>query len=210
MIIHPITRYFRHKRGKVILKYFPDIASLRICDLGGSQHFWEKLDIEGISFSNITIYNISSNEAGSCIDSSKQQIKTVIYDGCKIPASDVYFDLLVCNSVLEHVPPDKRQSLVKEMMRVAKHLFIQTPAYLFPIEPHFIMPFIHWLPRKIGYIFAHISLWRILSHPTQKEIDEYWWGTHLLTREELVNLFLQAIIQDEKFIGLTKSYYVVK
>ena len=38
-IIHPITQHFRRRRGKLLIDLFPNVASLRICDLGGSQHF---------------------------------------------------------------------------------------------------------------------------------------------------------------------------
>ena len=44
---------------------------------------------------------------------------------------------------MEHVPPAERKALGKEMARVAKEVFCQTPARTFPLEPHFIMPFVH-------------------------------------------------------------------
>jgi hypothetical protein len=98
-------------------------------------------------------------------------IPIVIYDGRHIPVPDKHFDLLVCNSVLEHVPPDQRAALAREMRRVAKAVFCQTPAYSFPLEPHFIMPFVHWLPRQLGYQLIKLSPWRILSRPSAATIS---------------------------------------
>ena len=208
--IHPVTSHFRQKRGKYLQSKFPDMAMWRICDLGGSRHFWEKLAIENLSTSKIIIYNISDGDTQSIqpVYGNLDEIKVVIYDGKSIPACDAEFDLLVCNSVLEHVPPDQRTKLVAEMKRVAKHIFIQTPAYLFPVEPHFIMPFVHWLPRNIGYWFIHVSPWRLLSRPAPETIASYWWNTRLLSFGEIESLFPAETIYCEKVFGITKSYYV--
>jgi len=177
--------------------------------LGGSRHFWEKLEISDLSFSNILIYNISHGETDGYLSDISNKIQIHIYDGHTIPAKDGEFDLIVCNSVLEHVHPHERRNLVNEMMRVADHVFIQTPAQSFPVEPHFIMPFIHWFPRTLGFGLVHLSPWRLLSGPTQKNISDYWWGTQLLTMREMQSLFPTSTIRFEKFLGITKSYYVI-
>lgn len=207
-IIHPITQYFRRRRGNFILQQFPDIQRLRICDLGGSQHFWDKLGID-VPDDRITIYNISDVETQGVTAASPQRIRVLIYDGEHIPERDGAFDLLVCNSVLEHVPPAQRASLAAEMRRVAKAVFCQTPARSFPVEPHFLMPFVHWLPRRLGFQLIKFSPWRLLSRPNQATMNEYWWGTRLLGREELQALFPEARIVAERVLGLTKSYYVI-
>lgn len=205
-VIHPITGHFRGRRGQFLRDNFPNIQSAKICDLGGSRHFWEKLGIEVPPY-NITIYNVSESETSAFTDA--YDIKVVIYDGKRIPVPDNAFDLLMCNSVIEHVPPDLRLGLAKEMRRVARQLFLQTPARSFVIEPHFIMPFVHWLPRSLGYQLIKISPWRLLARPSAAEIHDYWWGTKLLNRRELEQLFPEANITSEGVLGLTKSYYVV-
>ena len=206
--IHPVTKHFRQKRGKFLKSTFPDITAWRICDLGGSRHFWEKIAIDGLPRKNITIYNISADETQGRVTASSNEIKIILYDGKKIPATDGEFDLLVCNSVFEHVLPEDRALLALEMKRVARYIFVQTPAYSFPIEPHFIMPFVHWLPRKLGFWLVHFSPWRLLSRPTPETISSYWWGTKLLTKREMQSLFPTESIQYEKFFGVTKSYYI--
>ncbi len=206
-VINPITRHFRQRRGRIILETFPDIAKLRICDLGGSRHFWDKIDLP-IPRNQITIFNIGEREVQDGANQNAEDIKTVIYDGVRIPVADQDFDLLVCNSVIEHVPPAQRADLVREMHRVAKMIFCQTPAWSFPLEPHFLMPFVHWLPRKLGFALIHISPWRLLSRPTPQTIDEYFWGTKLLRRAEVDALFPFAKIAPERALGLTKSYYI--
>ena len=209
-IIHPITQHFRQRRGRFILEQFPDIARLKICDLGGSQHFWDKLGLD-VPRAHITIYNISHSETQGVNDEAGndlQRIRVLIYDGRTIPQPDGTYDLLVCNSVLEHVPPTQRAALAAEMRRVAKAVFCQTPALSFPIEPHFLMPFVHWLPRSLGFQLIKFSPWRLLSRPDDATIREYWWGTRLLDGKELQALFPGTRIVGERVLGLTKSYYV--
>ena len=206
-VIHPITRHFRRQRGRFMIARCPDLCRMRICDLGGSRHFWDKLGLD-IPRQNITIYNISSDETQGVKTAEAGDIKVVLYDGKRLPVEDGSFDLLVCNSVLEHVSPLQRQALVAEMHRVARHVFCQTPARSFPLEPHFLMPFVHWLPRRVGFGLVHVSPWRLLSRPSAATIHEYWWGTQLLGRKEVERLFPQACIESERLMGLVKSYYV--
>lgn len=211
-IIHPITQHFRRQRGRFMLQQFPDIARLRICDLGGSQHFWDKLGLP-VARDQITIYNISHSETqgvdSASGDGTSRPIRVLIYDGHRIPEPDGSYDLLVCNSVLEHVPPAQRAALAAEMRRVAKAVFCQTPAQSFPLEPHFLMPFVHWLPRSLGFQLIKLSPWRLLSRPDTATIREYWWGTRLLGRKELQALFPDTRIVAERVLGLSKSYYVI-
>lgn len=207
-IIHPLTQHFRRRRGRFILAQFPDIQRLKICDLGGSQHFWDKLGI-AVPHDQITIYNISLAETQGVDPEDPRRIRVLIYDGRHIPESDDSYDLLICNSVLEHVPPAQRAALASEMRRVARAVFCQTPARSFPVEPHFLMPMVHWLPRQLGFQLIKFSPWRLLSRPDEATLRAYWWGTRLLGRKELQALFPGARIVDERAFGLTKSYYVI-
>jgi hypothetical protein len=62
--IHSITSHFRRKRGRFLLGRFPNIHDYRICALGGSRHFWEKIGLN-IPLDQITMYNVSYVETGS-------------------------------------------------------------------------------------------------------------------------------------------------
>jgi hypothetical protein len=191
------------------MRHFPNIRTARICDLGGSLHFWEKLGLD-VPLENITIYNISTHETQGTCPVPTGTVKVHIYDGSCIPVPDQSFDLLVCNSVLEHVPPADRAALAAEMRRVSKAIFCQTPARSFPIEPHFLMPIVHWLPRSMGFQLIKLSPWRMLSRPSSETIHEYWWGTQLLSQREVMALFPHDRVLPERVLGLTKSYYVVR
>ncbi len=205
--IHPITAHFRKKRGAMLLRLWPDIASYRICDLGGSRHFWEKVGLS-IPHDRVTIYNIDEGTSQGTEAGIADDIAIVYYDGTTIPAADGYFDLVVCNSVLEHVPVTARVALCREMVRVGKRLFVQTPAFSFPIEPHFVMPFVHWLPKRIAFPFIYLSPWRLLSRPSRSTIRNYFFQTTLLNRRELQTLLPEGRVIDERLLGMTKSHYV--
>ena len=45
-----------------------------------------------------------------------------------LPFADDAFDLIYCNSVIEHVPPARRGAFAAELRRVARGWYVQTPA----------------------------------------------------------------------------------
>ena len=130
-VILPVTAHFRAGRGRFLLEHFPDIRRIRICDLGGSRHFWDNLGID-VPRKNITIFNISEGETQGVSGKKDDGIDFRLYDGKNIPAADNEFDLLVCNSVLEHVPPADRKALGKEMTRVKGGLLPDPGAHVPP------------------------------------------------------------------------------
>lgn len=211
-VILKITGHFRRRRGQLLTKTFPELASYRVCDLGGSRHFWLSAALEHqpkrVEVLNITMDAI--NEAGvGPGEAASDDFLFEIYDGADIPREPDFYDLLICNSVLEHVPPDDRVELAKEMMRVAPRLFVQTPAKGFLVDPHFLMPLVHWVPRRFGRRLARISPWRFLSHADRMGTDEYFDHTQLLGKRELARLYPGATIVVEWFLGMPKSYVVV-
>lgn len=206
--ISRFSKNFRAKRGQILREYFPKINSWRILDVGGSRHFWQESGLD-VAPQNITIYNLDSGDAHAIKKDKYAGITIKHYDGKKIPEPAQSFELAICNSVIEHVPPTQRRDLINELTRVARHVYVQTPAKSFPIEPHFLMPFLQWLPKRIGYLVANISPWRLLSRPSQKTVRSYFWETNLLSLKEIQNLTPHAIIIRERLLGFTKSFIAI-
>jgi SAM-dependent methyltransferase len=114
----------------------------------------------------------------------------------RLPFADGEFDLAYSSSVIEHVPPERRAAFAAEVRRVARGWFVQTPARSFPVEPHALLPFAHWLPAGLRRRY-----WRLgaMGH---------WEDIRLLGRAELEALFGPAA--PERVGPLTKSWVCVR
>jgi SAM-dependent methyltransferase len=113
-----------------------------------------------------------------------------------LPFDDDEFDLVYCSSVIEHVAPARREAFAAELRRVGRGWFVQTPAFSFPVEPHALLPFAHWLPVALRKRY-----WRLGAAGAWEEIS-------LLRRGELERLFGPAL--GERAGPLVKSWVCVR
>jgi SAM-dependent methyltransferase len=113
-----------------------------------------------------------------------------------LPFAEDEFDLVYCSSVIEHVPPPRREAFAAELRRVGRGWFVQTPAFSFPIEPHALLPGAHWLPTALRRRY-----WRYGAAVDWEEIT-------LLRRAELERLFGPALA--ERVGPLAKSWLCVR
>jgi Methyltransferase domain len=83
-------------------------------------------------------------------------IRTVQADGRDLPFADQEFDIAFSNAVVEHLGDRaSQQAFVHELCRVARRVFVTTPNRLFPIDPHTLLPFVHWLPGRARERLLH-------------------------------------------------------
>ncbi len=84
---------------------------------------------------------------------------------------------------------------------------VLTPAFSFPIEPHFALPFIHWFAPQI-----QAKLLRVLPHHGAADLSDIGKArreveaNHILTASEFHFLFTDTNIIRERILGMTKSY----
>jgi hypothetical protein len=97
------------------------------------------------------------------------------------------------------------------MLRVGKRIYCQTPNMWFPVEPHLIAVFIHWLPfRMVRKLVRFASIWGWVAKPDQEKIDSFLKSTRLLNQHEVIDLFPNCVLRRERVFGLTKSFIVEK
>src|SRR4051812_47722348 len=134
-IAEPFAARARWRRHALFLELTGADAATRIVDIGcgtlGLRALAPGLDITGVDRVERPTY------PGPFVRA----------DATALPFADGAFDLAYCNSVLEHVAPADRPALAREIVRVARTWWVQTPAVSFPVEPHALLPFAHWLPR---------------------------------------------------------------
>ncbi|MDP2712607.1 MAG: class I SAM-dependent methyltransferase [Solirubrobacteraceae bacterium] len=112
-----------------------------------------------------------------------------------LPFADGEFELAYCSSVIEHVAIDDRAAFAAELRRVAHGWYVQTPAFSFPLEPHALLPFAHWLPLALRRPY-----WRLGVAGEWEQID-------LLRRAEMARLFGEPVA--ERAGPLVKSWISV-
>lgn len=189
------TRRRRMERLKAVMGLGP---GLKILDLGGRPEIWESIPEK----LDITILNLPG-ETGSSVP-THHDVKFVDGDACDARQfPDRSFDLVFSNSVIEHVGPEERQAaFAREVRRLARSYWVQTPSKWFPIEAHTGMP-LWWLyPEAMRQLF--LKRWRSQLEKWANSMAD----TRVLTREQLERLFPASNVSVESLAGIPKSYAV--
>lgn len=145
-------------------------------------------------------------------DSLPDNFSFVIGDGTGLQYQNNEFDICFSNSVIEHlVSFDKQVMFAQEVCRVAKKIWVQTPARSFFFEPHWLGVFIHYFPvciqRKLARYFT-IRGW--ILRPDQEYIDKFLSELRLLSYKEMKIIFPDCEIFTERFLGMAKAYIAVR
>jgi SAM-dependent methyltransferase len=214
-----ISSAARKRRGQFLMRVVDLPLNARILDLGGGtgRHIHDVLP----SHSNITVCDISERDlkvARECYG-----YKTVLLqEAGNLPFCDKEFDFCFCSSVIEHVTAPKEDvwnvtgdaafraiarehqgHFAREIARVAKRFYVQTPYRYFFIESHTCLPgMIVLLPRRL-----QIALFRF--------INRFWFAStapdwHLFDWREMAETFPDARIYRERYLCMTKSLMAIK
>jgi SAM-dependent methyltransferase len=178
---------------------------MQIPDIGGYPWFWTESET-AMSF-RITVLNTKFPPAAQ--DYRKAGIELVLGDATALDYADGAFDIVFSNSVVEHVGGfEKQVTFAKEVRRMGRGYWILTPAREFPIGPHLLAPFIHWLPRRMHspWLVRHCTGWGVMQRPSKNEIQTILSEVRLLSGSEVRRLFPDATVFTERFFGLPKSY----
>ncbi|WP_053226874.1 methyltransferase domain-containing protein [Solirubrobacter soli] len=199
-----ISHRLRERRFRLFEQLVADLPRpLNIIDLGGTNEYWEQRGWAGREGVTITLVNL---------DAQPQKHANIIPtqgDATNLSQyADDSFDIAFSNSVIEHLFTFENQAkMAREVQRVAKAYWVQTPNFWFPIEPHFLVPVWHWLPEstRIAILRRRGVGWagRVPDADKAREIIQ---EHRLMRRKELARLFPSSSIVGERFGGLTKSW----
>jgi SAM-dependent methyltransferase len=184
-LVGPLAARARSRRHAGLFPLTGARPGMRVVDIGcgtlGLRAFEPDLDITGVDLVPRPDY------PGPFVQADATE---------RLPFADGEFDLAYSSSVVEHVDPARRAAFAAEVRRVARGWYVQTPARSFPIEPHALLPFAHWLPVGLRRRY-----WRLgaMGH---------WEEIHLLGRREMERLFGPAT--PERVGPLTKSWVSVQ
>ena len=106
---------------------------------------------------------------------------------------------------------EDQRRMASEVARVARSYYIQTPSAYFPIEPHFLVPFFHWLPVSLRVRL--VQRFALGWYPRLRDRAEASAAVNeirLLRKGEFASLFPDAEIHTERLFGWTKSYIAVR
>jgi hypothetical protein len=85
-------------------------------------------------------------------------VRFVVADGRALPFPDATFDIGFSNAVIEHVGDrDEQRRFISEMLRTCRRIFVATPNGSFPLDPHTLLPFVHWLPRRLRHPLLRLT-----------------------------------------------------
>lgn len=204
-IYSKVSPRFRQRRMERFLRLFPMDEKTRILDVGGFPQFWQTAEIPA----HVTSLNLNKAEVPVEI---RHRCTAVAGDGTNLPYAEREFDIVFSNSVVEHLGTwEHQQKFAREIRRVGRRYWVQTPAREFPVEPHLIAPFFHWLPRGLQRrVMRYGTPLGLLTKPTPAQVEGLLDELRLLTAREMSELFPDGEILREKAAGFTKSYTAVR
>lgn len=95
--------------------------------------------------------------ANNFLSSFGVKIPVIIYDGKKLPFKDSTFDIVNCVEVIEHAEnPDLMLSEINRVLKPDGILHITSPNKYWPIEAHYRLPFLSYLPKNLADIYVRL------------------------------------------------------
>lgn len=204
-LYHLMWRHWRQKRWERFRTRIQPRHEDRALDVGGCSGDWAG---RGDEPGHVDILNLQEHEIPETPNSPI--MRSIAGNGCALTYSDKSYDILFSNSVIEHVGTwEDQQAFANEARRVGKRLWIQTPAYGCPVEPHYLGCFIHWFAPAWH---VRIARWTsVVGLTGAADLNSIADNTRLLTKREYRVLFPDCEIWTERFLLVfPKSYIAIR
>jgi Methyltransferase domain len=194
----------RAKRFVFFRRLLDQLSSpIQILDIGGTSKYWRAMG-QLPPDTKITLVNIAPQPA--------DELEVIQGDARSLPdIDDGQFDVVFSNSVIEHVGGLKDQeAMAREVRRIGRRYFVQTPSLWFPLEPHALVPGFQFLPvRARAKLLQGHRLGHLPRCPDYATAEQEVRSIRLLTAAEMEGLFPEASVHRERVAGLTKSFMSV-
>ena len=189
---------------EAFLATFQPTPQTRILDVGGTTYNWKLID----SKLPVTLLNLGPFAPGG----REPNFTAVQGSGTQLAFPDASFDIVFSNSVIEHVGSlDEQKSFARELRRVGRRIWVQTPARSFFFEPHLLTPFIHFLPlcwqRRL---IRNFTVWGWITRPSAAAVEQVLARLRLLDYATVRELFPDCEVHRERFLGFTKAFVAVR
>jgi len=198
---------FRQKRFSMFFDFLRGARAefgreLRIVDIGGTATGWTPVDLDAWERelgTRISIQLLNIEESKVPVSGRFSHAKA----DCSAPVEGVRGDVVFSNSVIEHLGGTwpALNGFADNCRSLGRYYFVQTPSFWFPMEPHFLRPFVHYLPRELKV--------KLLMKVRNYSIETAFARSNeifLLDPFYLRRLFPEAQLHRERLALLTKSY----
>lgn len=201
-----IFKIWRRRRFQLFLGLMRPKLTDTLLDVGGYPGFWTSHPQPVKQIDSLNVQEVPWNPQSA----PNHLIRTLVGDGCSLAMPDKSYDIAFSNSVIEHVGSwERQQQFASEIRRVAKALWVQTPAYECPIEPHYLTPFVHYFPRSFQRLTLRwCTVWGWIERPNADQINSMVETTRLLRKSEMRRLFPDCDIVTERLLGMIPKCYI--
>lgn len=208
---------FHAARARLCVDLLRPVEGARLLDLGGADGSLAARVCARVPLA-VTVADTAPDHRDAVLARGFQHV--LLDEAQPLPFEPGEFDIILCNSVIEHVTLPKHRCSVHarvdeaewrsesrasqhrfamQITQLAPSYFVQTPHRHFPIEQHVHAPFVQYL--------SHNNLCRVVA------LTDRWWikscqgvvDWSLLTTKEMAELFPDAAIRVERLAGLPKS-----
>lgn len=202
-------KVWREKRHQRFAEMMAQPAIDRLLDVGGCAGDWygRGTVVHHVDCLNLIVQDSRTPPAGS------PSIASVQGDGRRLPFADDSYDVVYSNSVIEHVGnPDDQVAFAREILRVGRRVWVQTPALECPVEPHYLGLFVHWIPAALRWPFVRwTTVIGLTGAAGEDGLRNIMRTTRLLRKDEFAAMFPGCEIWTERLLWIfPKSYVAIR
>ena len=190
----------RDRRLRWLAETFPSFGEMSVLDLGGRVGAWVRAPVRP---AHVHVVNLE--------EAPKEMPEWAEFnhgDACDLPGHILkrHYDLIFSNSVIEHVGGhDRRVRFADAVHQLGDAHWVQTPYRYFPIEPHWLMPAMQFMPVTVRARVVRRSPFAYKRAETHREAVRRVLQIELIDRTQMRYYFPDSVLRTEWYYGIPKS-----